>query len=365
MASPEKQRRVTIRILVVMAVIIGFPILSKFMPLPDWVTDTGVKSGYQGLTWMDNDRIMFVKMKDAAPGERKDLMEMAIWNMKDGKGKLELYPTDHLPGSGTICYAEGRLVYPKFPKVYGGETHFARQGGQETSMRPYDINGFSIAFREYFERQPFNPHTCRNEVTPDTMKDKALWVRPLRRGDGYLAMPTTEDFVYWYADRTAKGIPLSIPQNTDTHIAKYHPYRDAYYLGPRNPSVANHCYDIWWFSLGKKPEHQCVPEDTDFRILEPTKTGMFIVNGEGGGMPNKNWNGGYFYRDERIIELLKGVIRSAEVSPDGCRVAVLHETQGYRYFGVIGPGNAPPTLKIIDVCSDIEAFDDLSSITFY
>ncbi len=53
------------------------------------------------------------------------------------------------------------------------------------------------------------------------------------------------------------------------------------------------------------------------------------------------------------------------MSPDGCRVAVLHATQGYQYFGGIGPGNAPRTLKNIDVCSDLEALDDLSSVTFY
>jgi hypothetical protein len=167
---------------------------------------------------------------------------------------------------------------------------------------------------------------------------------------GVLEQPKDDTQVYWLRDNrriTLRGFRQSDLRTTlVTTGIRFYPFRGAYLMAEQGfqgkPST------VWWLypdGRTERVEMPVGPWDKQGRInssFAASRAGILVH------LPvPMNWSL-YAVQSKRIVELVKGAVMRYSVSPDGCKVAYLHQE--------LKPASAKrteriPVLKALNVCA--------------
>lgn len=362
----------SVRFLLAIALIMGVgapaQVMSEAPPYP--IKDSGMPAFQEtAIHWLGSDHLIFWGFK-VGPGPR--IKPDKQWNrieqgyyVWDLKGQTVTRDTS-FDGVARLCvhnrywsYLRPRLGTEKSWDLMEGE-----RGGE--GSRPFP--------KKYW----FNPFSCRYYDTPPAWVIQGRETAPLLEEHGYLdwgpSLGTSEP------DEYRKNTPIAFhPQGAQESInlpigrqqawrpdISYAAFKGAYLIPSlryRDPAtgVVEHVvgpwpdgkpYPVWLLT----PEGQITELKLPFHRLMRggsrqfylTQAGVVVVfHGSGGKKPYPGEAGGYLFHDEKITKLIPGLVRNPAISPDGCRIAFIHdpydtESMKDRFDRI--------TVKMIDLC---------------
>jgi hypothetical protein len=170
--------------------------------------------------------------------------------------------------------------------------------------------------------------------------------------------------IHLHVPGSSTDIPLPIGRQEVWGQLQYAPFKGAYFLPAANyfdETTGRERHGADWPKSHPHPAWYIYPDGTTERIEIPhlpfmehgslmffgSRPGVFIVSHslERSGKPGTA--GGYFAQGQEVEKLSTGYITDAAVSPDGCKVAFVHDPhdtdKGIDRFGRI-------TVKAINLC---------------
>jgi hypothetical protein len=123
---------------------------------------------------------------------------------------------------------------------------------------------------------------------------------------------------------------------------RYAPFKNAYFLPPITyidsktgkeepigPWPKGKAVPVWWLSPDGSVTTESVPYMRFMRGGSrgyfPTRQGIFIYSHKTDGAGKPGDAGGYLARNGQATKLITGMVESVSVSPDGCRIALIHD----------------------------------------
>ena len=321
------------------------------------VKDSGKTSrGIQG--WLDNERVLFqseqpftLKLQANESGKGQ-----YIWNVSTG-----LITKDAtLEGASKICLHGDMLTYIRKSAIDDKKWFVVVKTREGVTERP-------VVNLEWFNR-----FSCRYyDIKPDWLQPNHQTL-PLRDGDGFLDwFPTggSESFrnkpLRFRADDAADWLELPIGTREVWHnLVQYAPFKKSYllypiaYIDPRTgkeepvgPWPHGKPVPIWWLTSEGNVMTETVPYMRFMRggsrSYYPTREGIFISTHKADDLAKPGDAGGYLVRKSQVIKLITGMLDSVSVSPDGCRIAFVHDP----YDTIYGKDRLNRiTVKSINLC---------------
>lgn len=371
MTSMEKA--VTAIALVALALLVAFCFVVYRMfgpwPLSPYpVTDSNVwvaEDQARRVYWLDDSRILFLTGEDFRilgdhetgyrPGRRRSL---AIWEL--GKAPA-LYRRDV---KRLRCYVDGVIWY----LAYGphGETQEWR--GPLGAERPYHRAEPGYVAETAF-RCRYIDNRIRNQ--PDGAR------RLLLPRHGYLALGSSNDRVpipnspvSYTPPGAAAAVTLPFGRREISQV-EYYEFADAYLLYGYRYEFRERRTFYDWPDRERRPLWLLAAATgavTELAVTQPrwawgspkwyhhTRRGVFLIYRSGmTSALNAGRSGGYLIRDGAPRWLIKGYLHGVSVSPDGCRIAVMHAAN--LRADLSGPHHRR-TLKVISLCQGGPGNDD-------
>jgi hypothetical protein len=267
-----------------------------------------------------------------------------LWDTKSGT--IKKYATSV---SG-FCFAEGMLRF-------WGETgrNFFEYAGSlgEERKRVYVESDFPPRNGWHL-----NPHTCnyyRDEALP---KEKGVFYRPLREGDGYLGggRGLAGNFAIFLPDGATEYRRLPLP--TRASPVTYSQLARAYVLRETPPVIrkdSQRAIRFWLFRPDPvNLEPIVVPAGPWLKgyliLVSPTPTGVVFASATAGksdatGHPTTGAGGVYLLASGHARRIMAGYPFSAAITPSGCRVLV---SMAPRFMA-----DKPAAVEFVDLCSKV------------
>lgn len=323
---------------------------------PYGVMDSGFTAmGRGNSVWLDNHRVVFEGYAVKAPASLEEFRAseqgLYVWNTLTND--IELFASR----GRDICYLDNYISYripstdpndprplvQQFDRIAGvpgsevNETALKRQQGLELT----DI----IASRNV---------SCKNIAPPPLMVASGKRnYRNLLEGHGYLEVPPglgpnhTEPFVLHSFDESRV---IELPFTGTLWVSgMYFEFKNAYFIYRHSQHellVGKTCGDGGWYWPDGAVESICIPLDYRWQSagavkIVPLKSGFFIT------MHKREYQGGYFTDQGKILHVTDGQLDQVSVSPDGCKVAFTYLTS----FPAAQLRRDEVTMKMLDTCA--------------
>ena len=321
-------------------------------------------SGKRGLGiygWLDNDRVLFYSEQrvQAKPG--------------DGPGPPPVLEAGHYIWDTTA----GTLSKDS---SLGGVSNFCVRGDRITFLRrsPADEKQLLVVTRlkgqemvaPLVNAQWFNRFSCRYyEQKPEW--DRGQYSLPLLEEHGSLLLKDSRQNnpVMFYFPKNEKGVALPIGTRQVLHnLVQYAAFKNVYFLypiayidpetgkeEPIGPWPKGKPVQVWWLA----PDGKVTTEDIPFmpfmrggsRGFFPTRGGIFIYSHKTDDLGKPGDAGGYLAQDGKVLKLITGMVDQVSISPDGCKVAFLHDPYTRE------PVFERVKVKVVTVCEEARHVD--------
>lgn len=280
--------------------------------------------------WLDNETVLFIG-SNKSYNRSQEIRGLYAWNRKSPARLI-------LANAGRYCF-DG--------KTWTAITAEKQKGSPEPIYRRYRVNpgDLSTTWIGPDEVGPIkgyqNQYTCRDEKRPDQLAGR-YW-NALRPQDGFLdfgADGTQNQEAHLLSADLKNKTPIAInTKNPSSQTIKYSRYSGAYiiydYLFSLNTLAS-------WNKEKTFVVHQLKPDGKARKIMvnagpwskevggdrsiNPTRAG-FAISSKAGQTTTSAENGLFLVKTKRrFIKLDGGVIRSAETSPDGCKLTYTQTT---------------------------------------
>lgn len=328
---------------------------------PVYSTHDSGKPGVGISGWLDNDTVVFYSEQraQAKPGAQgpPPVLEAGyyVWDIAKGTLNKDLSLHDAVK----VC-------------VQGNVVTFLRKS-------PTDGNKWLVVTREhghetiapFLKTEWFNRFSCRY------YEEKPNWIiqghetLPLMDGHGFLdwsleeeVQPRQKRRITFYQSAYTDGIklPISMRQVWRTEVV-YASFKGGYLLAPHSyidPETwkeeaiglwpKGKPVPMWWMA----PDGTVTTEEVPYmpfmrggsRAFSPTRKGIFISTHKTDDMWKPGEAGGYLAQGGKVTKLITGMLEQITVSPDGCKVAFLHDPY------VPAPVLERVKVKVINVCEE-------------
>ena len=236
-----------------------------------------------------------------------------------------------------------------------------RDKGQETVTRLVNIEWFNRFNCRYYDEKP--DWIIQNHET-----------LPLLDGHGFLDWIPTEGPgsdrnkpIRFHRTNASEWISLPIGKRQVWRVdVTYASFKDAYFLypityidtntgkeEPIGPWPKGKSVSVWWLTSDGTVTSETIPY-MEFmrggsRGFFPTRKGIFIYSHKADGAGKPGDAGGYLAQDNRVTKLITGLLEGVSISPDGCRVAFVHDP----YDTIYGKDRLDRvTVKAINLCEE-------------
>jgi hypothetical protein len=212
-----------------------------------------------------------------------------------------------------------------------------RDKGQETIKPLVNAEWFNRFSCRYYDQKP-------EWVIPNHQ------ILPLLDGHGYLDwFPTSlpeavrNRPIRFRSHRFTDWVELPIGTREVWRIdVQYAPFKNVYFLypityidsqtgkeEPIGPWPKDKPVRVWWLAPDGNVTTETVPYMRFMRggsrSYFPTREGIFITTHKTDDLGKPGDAGGYLAREGRVTKLITGILDSVSISPDGCRVAFIHD----------------------------------------
>jgi len=263
----------------------------------------------------------------------------------------------------TLCYADG---YIRYERQEGDETvTYAGPLGKEAEIRRRRTNE---PVRQAEEEIGWNTHLSCGAYRPRPPYPLLGHKIGLTKGHGFLYLgdmtrASKSQPVSYFQDGASKSVdlpmarwqlspPTVVPSRVDTSYLLYGPHRPHQGAGWNLcPKVAVE-RTIYRLALDGITSKIAIPAHETFRCyvsrFDLVRGGVLVFKG-GGATRNLDLSRLYLINDNKIVEVIRGVITDHNVSPNGCRLAVAISSAKDRRR----PSSAPiyrGHLKVVDFC---------------
>ncbi len=315
---------------------------AELAPYP--VKDSGLLAEDADIVWLDNQRVLFHGYKAVeqakSPKEFHRFIDRGLYLWDTTTGSVALYDTfdkrsDGLLLKSSLCVHDGVLSYVNRGVLISGKP------GQETKTTP--------------PKYPYwvNPHSCQYYDTKPVFGVEDHQTIPLLEEHGYLDLGTRPERDYLTLRLDQPNPPISfysVPAEKSFSLpigwlevgfmqVHYAPFNNTYLLSglqyydeqrgflPAWPWDS--AYRVWRLT----PEGTITKEEVpNIPVLQgsrprvvPFRDGLFVAGGNTRNLREPNAAGGFVVRGQAIQKVITGSFRRTEVSPDGCRVAVVND----------------------------------------
>ena len=307
------------------------------------VKDSGRTSG--GIHgWLDNERVLFQSEQSSMPklqaNSNRSGRGQYVWNVLTGTLTKDI----SLDGASTICLRGDSLTFLR------------KSGSEEKKWLVVTKSKDGESESPLINTRWFNRFSCRY------YSHKPEWILPnhqmlpLLDGHGVLDwFPTMgpDSFrnspLRFRKDSATEWIELPIGMRQVWHnLVKYAQFRNSYLLypiayidsetgeeEPVGPWPKGKPVTVWWLSPDGTVKTETVPYMRFMRggsrSYFPTREGIFITSHKADDLGKPGDAGGYLFREGQVIKVITGLLDSVSVSPDGCRVAFLHDPYDTTY----------------------------------
>ncbi|HZO55660.1 MAG TPA: hypothetical protein VFB63_23320 [Bryobacteraceae bacterium] len=322
---------------------------------PDFqIRDSGLRAAHNiSVYWISNEEVLFAgptgETRKRPDGSEEPINRVSTWNSRTSEvrryGEI----------AAQLCYHDGYVVY-----------------WQRVSPQRLRVNYGKLGEESGVERGPlqtgefYDAHTCRNQNELDALPvwAKQANARRLLPQHGFLVADggsrnTTYSLCPTDANDRAQCVGLSIGQR-EVRTFNWHPFKGAYFavghyfqvdashpdggVG-RSPWPKGVPMPVWWLYPDGRTERVMLPSGPWLNyFVSPTRNGFATVGHNNAGQQTL-----YFMAGDAVRPILVGLIEKDAVSPDGCRLAVIHDPKK--------PSDPTPqhqrhiTLKVIDFCA--------------
>ena len=267
-----------------------------------------------------------------------------------------------LEGAMRLCVHEDYMTFlRKSPSDKKHSLLVIRNEGQETVI--------PLANTEWFNR-----FSCRY------YGEKPEWIiinhqtLPLIDGHGFLDWPPSEgpspvqnQPLRFHPKSSSEWIELPIGTREVWRIdVRYASFKSSYFLHPITyidpqtgkeepigPWPEGKAVPVWWLSPDGSVTTETVPYMRFMRGGSrgyfATRKGIFIYTHKTDGAGKPGDAGGYLARNGRVTKLITGLLDSVSISPDGCRVAFIHDPYDTVY-GIERLNRI--NVKVLNVCQE-------------
>lgn len=318
-----------------------------------FIEDSGAPASRDGdVAWFDDHRVLFYQLKIGK--NNKNLLEPFIWDTANNS--VSPYPV--LQGSRKVRVCGEFVSYIR--RKRGIENEWLLVYGK---IRDGQFVEDQVA--DFPNPSTINPFSCRYYPHPYPWTVKGRRTMPLLEAHGFLDFGPDDLFSKvkrsWtlYRPGIPEGLPLPLPGGVGGPMG-YEPFRHAYlfvrsnYRDPITGKVDNSTrwpegkpIPIWWLTPDGKVTEEAIPYHpmarSSNRVFLPVKGGVFVYAQDIGLGTSIGYSGGYLARAGTLNKLIAGLLHKPVVSPDGCRVAFVHESE----FPT-SPENGK--IKILDLC---------------
>ncbi len=278
------------------------------------VKDAGMSAVDGSINWLDNERVIFVN-KDA-PGSGK----IYIWNTKTGV--TELYAPEALGG---ICYSDGYITYGI--KIEDNTTYIKTGKIGEEELVVFDWDD------EELRKVQKNRYSCKRFIPPEEHRDKNIHY--LKEGHGYIELGTKRKNEYEFPVYISpEGERIKIDYRYDWYYNRpqnYYSFRGGYFIfKPFFPVWdGSGCNPGIWIYPDGEIESECIPFISavkNYGDAIPVSSGYLIVSYQVESNTEVGESGIYYFNKKMndISLVYPGINEGVSVSPNGCKVAFLH-----------------------------------------
>jgi hypothetical protein len=309
--------------------------------LPYFVQDTALHAE-RGIefVWIDDHRLRFYGYREAQiiAGDihnrhRNIGSGYYIWDTKAN----EIVTDPSLEGAMKLCVRGDYSTFLRKSPSDGKSLLVTRDKGQETVSPLVNVEWFNRFSCRYYRDKP--EWIIENHIT-----------LPLLDGHGFLDWFPSEGPNYirnqpllFHPNSSLDPIALPIGTREVWRIdVRYASFRNAYFLHPIkyiDPQTGNEepigpwpegkPVTVWWLVPDGTITTETIPYMRFMRggsrDYFPTKAGIFIYTHKTNGLGKPGDAGGYLARNGLVTKLITGLLESVSVSPDGCRVAFVHD----------------------------------------
>jgi hypothetical protein len=348
--------------------------------LPFAVKDSkleGALNNGGAVKWMDNDRVIFSSSKPGAKPEDKryptgETSQIVIWDTT--KDSVTVYADGFLQ-----CYSDGRVIYQISYGFDGGLWTEKRRVGEMGKEQDMSLSWpGSPPLERGYNNYSCNSYSSLGYTTWQEIyrPQSSFNVARLHEDHGYLDLYTKQklipgvkfyrenDYPIKYYRPGQPPIELGIVRGGITGRPVFSKYANAYVLDQLIPDRRSvEASQPHQFPVGPPAVHLLSPEGEITTLTYPdalyqittayriniSRAGLLIAAAAGERF-NPSWKttGLFLARGEKVVKLVNDYVRSAEVSPDGCKVVFRHGITDGAGHEVAG---RPYTAKMINVCS--------------
>jgi hypothetical protein len=321
------------------------------------VKDSGRTSrGIHG--WLDNERVLFQSEQSTAPKLQGNSSGKGqyIWNVSTG----QVTKDTTLEGASTICLRGDSLTFIRKSATDDKKwLVVVRTKAGETESPLINTQWFNRFTCRYYDQKP-------EWIIPNHQ------TLPLLDGHGYLDWSPTigpDSFrnkpLKFRINFASEWMDLPIGTREVWHnLVKYAPFKNSYLLypityidrdtgkeEPIGPWPQGKPVPVWWLNPDGIVTTETVPYVRFMRggsrSYFPTQVGIFITTHKADDVGQPGDAGGYLARNGQVTKVITGLLDSVSISPDGCRVAFIHDP----YDTVYGNDRLDRiTVKSINVC---------------
>ena len=324
------------------------------------VNDSGSQvAQFTKLYWLDNVRLLFQgpdgQTIEGVGGYRKPVNRLFVWNTENGQ------ITQGARIGGGLCYSNGFVRYWR-SEISGRKSltkseWFAGPFGHEKPIS-----------RDATNPDNFNWETCKpySELPPRPEWTQGLAVRWLGAGNGLLILGPADsqkalrNWPIKYCPHGIESTCVETPlRRRESKGFNWVPFKKAYFVSgvyfevvPKHPHGGYNRLPwptglpmpVWWLYPDGRTEQITLPPGPWLQtFVYPSRVGMLTI-GQG---PTRWEHSLYLIRGNRGKALLHGQFHTAAVSPNGCKIAVDHDSAPLK---TNAHNNRHVTLKVIELC---------------
>jgi hypothetical protein len=325
-----------------------------------WTCETGPSPC---VYWLDDSRVIFNGAKPDDIQQSHDVRR--VWNHAIYVWDLNTNAVSKYGDArrATLCYADG---YIRYERQEGDETvTYAGPLGKEAEIRRRRMNE---PVTQAEEEIGWNTHLSCGAYLPPLPYPLPGHKIGLKKGRGFLYLgdmtrASKSQPVSYFRDGATKGLdlpmarwqlspPTVVPSRLDATYLLYGPHRAHQSAGwDLCPKVAI-SRTIYQLALDGTTSKIAIPAHEKFRCyvsrFDLVRGGILVFKG-GGHTRNLDLSRLYLVSNNKIVEVIRGVITDHNVSPNGCRLAVAVSSAKDRWR----PSSAPiyrGHLKVVDFC---------------
>jgi hypothetical protein len=311
-------------------------------------------SGRRGLGvhgWLDNDKVVFYSELGAKAHEGPSILDGGYYVWDIAAGKLNKDPS--LEGAAKLCVQGDYVTFlRKAPTDEKKWLVVTRVKGLETVTPLVNAEWFNRFSCRYYEQKP--------------QWDRGHASLPLLEEHGSLFFKDSRENnpIMFFSPTSEKGVPLPIGTRQVWHnLVQYAPFKNAYLLypiayidpgtgkeDPIGPWPKGKPVPMWWLTPDGKVTTEHIPYMPFMRGgsrgFYPTRAGIFITSHKTDDLGKPGDAGGYLAQASSVEKLITGLLENVSVSPDGCKVAFLHDPY------TTEPVSERVKVKVVSLCQE-------------